>query len=853
MSPIALILGCALVAQSKPDVFELHGPFDRAIPSPQSVLGYAPGVRHTTYHDQERVIRAIAEKAPDRMKIVPFGKSVEGRPLRVCVVSSPGNMKRIEQLRLDMSKVASGDPGQEAAALAARLPAFVWINECIHGDETASFESGMWLLYNLVASRDPAVQKTLENSVVILNPVYNPDGHERYVVWYNSVATGSVSDEAFERFASSVNRGRANHYRFDMNRDRVSLSQDESRFEVREFLRWNPQVYVDQHGQLTNYFFPPNPMSINANVGRDRLNKWTDILGKATAREFDRQGWLYFVKEEFDFYYAGYTDTWAALSGAIGMTHETDHGATLRELRNDGSIATLRGAMEKHFVSALAVISSAAENRKALLDSYLQFKRAAASGRACGSFQRVIVSSEDQRELDRLERILERHGIRCRRVKGAFRQAAAHDYWTSAVSSAQVPPGSLVVDMAQPQGVLAKSLLEPHSDFESEFVKEQLRRRELQRKKEPDPDSGAYEFYDITGWSLIFAHGLQAWWSERADPIAESPSAAEGFEVGPPTVGYWMRYTDMEDALAAFQLMRSGVRIQVATKDLRAGSRRIPKGSFLIFRDRNGEVVDKAIQAAVRKHRSWVEPIDSGYPLEGSQGPGSSSVRPVRTPEIAVVFGDSDWMSSCGAIWYLMEREFGLPFTPISARALGRDLSGYTCIVVPAGRNAAPSAKLKEWVQAGGCLVVLGSPGWALGPNGFAKLDPSKLEGDKPVTPVPGSLFLGSLDSRSFLSYGFPAAKDGVRMAVPVDGSEFYKAAAGGSVLRMPDDPKSVRLLSGWSWPDDTQLALAGTVWAHVESVGQGSVVYFMSDPTDRAIWQSHWKMLLNAMLFGAS
>jgi hypothetical protein len=210
-------------------------------------------------------------------------------------------------------------------------------------------------------------------------------------------------------------------------------------------------------------------------------------------------------------------------------------------------------------------------------------------------------------------------------------------------------------------------------------------------------------------------------------------------------------------------------------------------------------------------------------------------------------------MAGVGALWWLFEREWNLPFTPIRASALNRDLSEYTCVIFPAGRFSSPSPKLREWVQTGGCAIVAGNPGWALGTGGFAKLEQSKLDGDKPIAPLPGTLFLGRLDPRSFLAYGFPVAEDGgVRVAVPVDGSTYYKAAENdGSALTFPKETASVKLLSGWIWPEESQKALAGTAWAHVESVGAGSVVYFMNDPAERALWPAQWKMLVNAILFG--
>src|SRR5438093_4130966 len=82
-----------------------------------------------------------------------------------------------------------------------------------------------------------------------------------------------------------------------------------------------------------------------------------------------------------------------------------------------------------------------------------------------------------------------------------------------------IPTGSLIIDMAQPQGRVARAFLEPDADFEPEFMKEQLKRRELNDKKNDNERKEGYDFYDLTAWSLPYAFGLEAYWSEDAPAV----------------------------------------------------------------------------------------------------------------------------------------------------------------------------------------------------------------------------------------------------------------------------------------------------------------------------------------------
>jgi hypothetical protein len=852
-----------LTLLSGPAPFDFHrfGPYDSSVPKPEAILGYGPGERHTTFGDQEKVVYGIADRAKARVRIITYGKSVEGRPLKVAVVSSPQNIQQLERLRQDFVRLANPKAGEDLEPMVRRLPALVWINECIHGDETASFESGMWLIYTLAASKNPQIEKALENAVVVVNPVYNPDGHERYVVWYNSIAVGNAEGFSFEHRGPGVARGRSNHYRFDMNRDRVSLSQPESRQEVAEFLRWNPHVYVDQHGETRNYFFPPVAMSVNFNVDRARYERWTQVFGRATSEAFDQHGWMYFIRNTFDLYMPGYLDAWASFAGAIGMTHETDGGEFLAKRRDDDTVLTLRDGMAKHFTSAIAVISAAAARKEELLRSYAKFKSDAISGRHAGSFRRVVAVSQDPRALGRLKAQLDLHGIRSEVAAEGWTQTDAHDYWNEPDAKAQktFPQGSLVIDMAQSQGPLAKSLLEPKSDFEPEFVKEQLRRRELAQKDSNDPEAGDYTFYDMTGWCQIYAHQLQAWWCEsapaiavRKNPVFEAPAMPAERTPRRSAIGYWLPYTDLEDGLAAFDLLGKDVRVQVATKDLKAGDESIPRGSFLVFVERNGESLEKALRETEGKFGLAFRPLGSAYPSSGEDSPGSYSVRPIKKPKVAVVFGDADFVTDFGSAWYILERVFKVPFVPVRSGALNSALNEFTCVLFPAGRNSV-TPKLKEWVQAGGCAIALGSPGWMLGENGFLKLETVKIA-EKAPTSVPGAQFLAELDAKSWMSLGFAGSgKDRIPFAVQVDGSTFYKPAKKGQgELLIPEDAKSVRALSGWLWPEETVKAAAGTQWLAAQPIGSGHAVLFMENPTERALWPGYYKLLLNAMLFGA-
>ena len=176
-------------------------PYHADLPRPATLLGYEPGAFQTTYANYERFLRELTAKS-DRLKVMTLGETPEHRPLYLLAVSTPENLAKLDAVKADMAKLA--DPrvcsDAEAADIAARSPMVVWLSYSIHGDESAAFEAGMQVLYQLIASDDPKIVDALGKCVVLINPCQNPDGHERFTAWYNAMghrAAGAVRLRAY--------------------------------------------------------------------------------------------------------------------------------------------------------------------------------------------------------------------------------------------------------------------------------------------------------------------------------------------------------------------------------------------------------------------------------------------------------------------------------------------------------------------------------------------------------------------------------------------------------------------------------------------------------------------------------
>ena len=709
--------------------FYARGPYRQNVPRPQSLLRFDVGDFHTNYAQMEQVVGSIAAAAPDRMIVTDIGDTNEYRRMHLVVASSVENMRRIDGIKANIRRLSDprGLSRQDAQRLVNETPLIVWLSYTIHGNESASFETMMQVVYQLAASEEPATLEALRNCVVIITTGSNPDGHERFVTWYNSNAVGDPNPLAAEHREPWSVQGRFNRYRFDLNRDNIASTQTETRNMQRAYREWNPQVFVDHHGQPSQYFFPPAALPVNPNLPRDQTARWLTAFGRTNAREFDARGWSYYTRDIFDLFYPGYWDSFPSLNGATGMTYETDGGGFkgLRYRREDDSIVTLRSAIAKHYVASLATLETASQNARARLQDYYDFRRTAIEEGARDNLKRfVILPGSDPGRAAELVKVLLRAGIEVRQTTAGFRSGSAHSYTGEATRARDFPAGAYVVDLAQPQKRLAKALLEPETPLDPEFIREQLARFRRNERRGTNAAREEYGFYDITAWALPLSFGVEAYWTEDANNItgellpANSPethAAPAGGVTGRASVAYIIPYTTDASAALVARLLREDFRLAAATRALNAGGRDYPRGTIVVRVGRNPAGLHDRIAKLAQDTGASVVAINSGFIDSGDTGVGSETVLPLRRPRIIVVADEAVSQTSYGAMWWTLDR-FGIDFTPMTLGALRRArLDDYNAIIMPDGSPSTYNAALgksgvdtlRAWCERGGTLVTV--------------------------------------------------------------------------------------------------------------------------------------------------
>jgi len=825
------------------------------------------GVRYTPHHALLAYARGLAAAAPDRVRLLTLNVTEEGREQPFLVISSPENLKRLDELQALNAKLA--DPRTcsegEARRIAETNPAFVWLGYSVHGSEASGSEAAQAVAYHFAAGRSPEVVKQLEHVVILMDLTQNPDGQARHLQAVAEATTPfNTSDPMDAQNTARWPSGRFNHRLFDLNRDWAWQTQGESRAKAAAFLRWNPQVMADHHEMWpeATYYFPPTMQPIHEALPEALSGRWQATFGKGVARAFDTHGWAYFSRDVFDLFYPGYGDSWPTFQGAVGMTFEVAGQGGPAYKRQDGELLTLEGRIQRHVAASLATVATAAAERQALLWDFQRARREqVALGDRAGAF--LLAEGDDPGRARALADLLGRNGIEVLRTTASLATAGLEP--VGLAKTPGLPAGSYLVPLDQPRGGLALALLEGEAHM------------------------GPKPTYDITAWSLPLAFHVPAWRAKARPKVATAPLAPAAEE--PLPAGAWGYlipggYEGAERTLAA--LLQDGFHATALAEPATFKGRQFGPGTLILPRRTNPDALAGRLQALARENRHPVVAMDTGQ-MDAGPDLGTNRALILRTPRIAVLMDRPANPMAFGALAHALT-EAGLPFVQLRADRLGATpLARFThVIVVDDGAQGkgwqqtlgeGGAAKLKAWVTEGGSLLAFqGGAAYAsrsgLTPTGFHLLakaaEEARLKEKDPKREAPKpdpAEAVRPWDKRE--ERALEESIPGAFLKVQVDGSHplaWGLHAEGGAAVLDTSDPvldlspggenplhygKEELKLSGLV-PRAMEAKLQQTAYAFRERLGQGAVILVAGDPVFRGQTPFTRRLLFNAIFFGA-
>ena len=459
----------ALRSQLRCDPIANNKNFRGVVPTPFSVLGYRLGKRAATNEEIGRYW-AAADQASPRVVTGTYGTSVEGRPLRYALVGKPSNLAKLPAIRRDLNTLRDpATPEGQATAIMRRTPPILWVAANVHGDEPSGADAVVRLLWELADRSDCVTNAILDNAIVGLVPVQNPDGRQHET--------------------------RNNANAFDMNRDGLVSTQPEIAARIRLLWKFPPQLFIDEHeNSSSSYFFPPTADPIYHETPNGLFQEVQDIYGPANARAFKARDWKFETwRSGYDFFAQIYGDTVPTTQlGAVGMTFE------------QGYYKPYPLKVSRHYTSAITSLYAGATHRGRVLRTWRNtFVQAKAEGADCKLEPNRIFNPGN--ELTRR--------VPKRPVCGYFLlgNSRATRSVVSRLQDAHVVVSKLsrptVVSDFRPYGEAPRSTTLPAGTYW--VTLDQAQKHWVQATLNEDTYVPFPYFYDVSGWSLPLLAGIE--------------------------------------------------------------------------------------------------------------------------------------------------------------------------------------------------------------------------------------------------------------------------------------------------------------------------------------------------------
>src|SRR6202790_2042583 len=492
-------------------------PASKNVPTPEAVLGDvagAPGI--LPYAEDIYKYMRLLEKASPQVKVFSIGTTEEGREMIAVAVSSEENLKKLDENRARLAKLADPrtihmDDAEADKLVAAAVPVY-YITGTIHSPETGAPTALMEMAYRLAVDESPYIREIRDGVITLITPVVEVDGRDRMVDLYKWHLAHPK-----DFFPPLIYWGK--YVAHDNNRDAMGVTLKLTENVLNTYVGWKAQVLHDLHESV--------PYLYDNTVGDGPYNAWIDpiladewqMIGARNVADMTKFGMPgVFAHGVFDTWSPGYLMFIAAMHNGISRLYETfgNGGADTEERtldpadysrtwyrQNPPLPKTLWSQRDNNNYEQTGLLTSLHffnENKRLFLKNfYLKAKRSITKPTQEGPAAYILPADDPRLELQtELLQVLQKQHVEISRATSPFTVAlpvkkpkkpskkeegkdASEKEKAAEPTSRAFPAGSMIIRMDQPYSRIADALLD-HQYW--------------------SPDDPQKTPYDDTGWTF---------------------------------------------------------------------------------------------------------------------------------------------------------------------------------------------------------------------------------------------------------------------------------------------------------------------------------------------------------------
>ena len=804
--------------------------YHKDIPTPEEIIGHPVGKWHVSHDKLSEYMRTLAA-ASNRIQIENRGVTYEDRPLLLLTISSPENLAKLDEIKAQ--HIALTEPN--GGLLDTReMPVVVYQGFSIHGNEPSGANAGLLVAYHLAAAQSQEVKELLENTIILFDPSFNPDGLQRFSQWANThKAQNIVADPNDREYNEVWPRGRTNHYWFDMNRDWLPVQLNESKARIATFTDWLPNVLTDHHEMGTNstFFFQPGiPSRVNPLTPK-RNQTLTMAIGKYHEEALNAIGSLYYSEEDYDDFYYGKGSTYPDVNGGIGILFEQASSRGHAQ-ESDNGLLTFPFTIRNQFVTALSTLKAAHELKKDLLDYQRDFYNNAREEGAKNRDKALVFGNEkDAATAYRLSEVLIRHDIKVHRLSKNLRKDGKNF----------PQENSFIVPLNQKKQRLVKAIFSEQKQFKDSL------------------------FYDVSAWTLSHAFDVNTTKMKDLSALGEVVNGIENptpKQVTKAAYAYLFEGHGYYTPKAVYALLEANVRVKVGLQSFSLNGKKYDYGTLMVpvaNQSLDENELFNLMKEIAEEAFIDIHSVETGRALGIDLG--SRNFETISIPKVALLVGDGVRSYDAGEIWYLMDTQYQIPVTKIDVKSIAkRDLSRYTHLVIPSYTGSLlgdAKKKISSWIKNGGNLIAYRDAiKWAnknkLIEEEFRKgelkakdipfVDMGKFKGAQAIG---GAIFNADIDRSHPINFGIEDTQLALfrnsRIFMEPDDNSYNNP------IQYTNNP----LLSGYISEEQLEL-LKGSVPFKIKRSGRGKILLMTDNTNFRAFWLGTQQLYAN-MLFYAN